>query len=349
MGIARSFSRQGFHMREKLARIAVWGAGIGLLSAGCQSVRHHEATVHAQNAMASLEAGRTDRALSEFRRAAAKDSSFAFALAKIGDIQDSNGDLAGARTSYTLAFNANPNDTDYAMRLGRIYRSLGELADAARSFLYACDLEPGSFKANVELANCYLQMGRPHQAEEYYSRALEIDPTSAETFQNLAVSQESQGQADLAIRSYLQSIEQNPTDTTILVNLATCYTGQRQPQMAEQALRRAIMIDEKAAVAHRQLGYCLFLQRKFEEAEDEYRRSIELQADAESHAGIGTVMMSRYIAQEPPRDESLRARAVQHWQRSLQLNPNQPKLASLVARYAPQPAAFSAPDQQASR
>jgi tetratricopeptide (TPR) repeat protein len=334
--------------RGSYQRLIVCG-GLGMLVAGCQLIRQHEATVHAQNAMASLEAGKTDRALREFRQAAAKDDRFAFALAKIGDIQESKGDLAGARKSYTLAFNANPNDMDYAMRLGRIHRSLGELSDAARSFLYACYLEPDNFKANVELANCYLQMGRPQPAQEYYSRALEIDPTNAEALQNLAVAQESQGQAELAIRSYLQSIEQNPTDTTILVNLATCYIGQNQPQMAEQALRRAILIDENAAAAHRQLGYCLFLQRRFEEAEDAYRRSIELQADAESHAGIGTVMMSRYISQEEPRDESLRARAVQHWQRSLQLNPRQPKLAALLARYAPQPAGASKPGGQAAR
>ena len=46
-------------------------------------------------------------------------------------------------------------------------------------------------------------------------------------------------------------------------------------------------------------------------------------------------MMARYISQEPPRDELLRERALKHWHRSLELKPDQPRLAALVARYAP--------------
>lgn len=316
---------------------------LGLLTAGCQAVQQHEAVVHAQRAMASLEAGQSDRALSEFQQAADQDKTFAFAYAKIGDIQASRGDYTAAKANYVLALRASPYQTDYAMRLGQAYRMLGQIAESARAYLCACDIDPGSFKANLELANCYLQLGRIHQAQEYYGRALQIDPTSAEAFQNLAVAQEAEGQTQLAIRSYLQSIEQNPAETTILLNLATCYVRQKQPYQAEQALRRAIMIDDNDAAAHRQLGYCLFLQKKFEPAEDAYRRAIELKADADSHAGIGTVMMGRYISQEPPRDESLRTRALQHWQRSLELKPDQPKLATLVARYSSQPAAESRP------
>ncbi len=51
------------------------------------------------------------------------------------------------------------------------------------------------------------------------------------------------------------------------------------------------------------------------------------------NTAIGTVMMARYITQEGPRDEMLRTRAIQHWQRSLELKPIQPKLAAMVERY----------------
>ncbi len=98
------------------------------------------------------------------------------------------------------------------------------------------------------------------------------------------------------------------------------------------------MINGRNSAAYRQLGYCLFVQKQYEQAESEYRKAIEMGADAQAHAGIGVVMMMRYIAQQEPRDESLRSRALEHWQRSLDLDPRQPKLAALLAKYSQVPA-----------
>lgn len=308
-----------------------------LLLAGCQSIQQHQATVHTQQGMAALDAGELELALREFQEAAASDPSFGFVYAKIGDVQTLQGNHAAAASSYDSALKANPYDTDIAVRLGQTYRYMGRLADAARAFLCACDIEPTSFKANLELANCYLQMGQSQKAQQYYRRAIDIDPNSSEALQNMAVAQESAGQLDLAIRSYLDGIEQNPLETNILLNLSNCYMKQGKLHSAQQVLERTVLLDGANQDAHRQLAYCLFVQKQYDRAETEYRNAIELGTDAQAHAGIGVVMMTRYISQQEPRDESLRHRALQHWQRSLELNPKQPKLAELVAKYSKAP------------
>jgi hypothetical protein len=46
--------------------------------------------------------------------------------------------------------------------------------------------------------------------------------------------------------------------------------------------------------------------------------------------------MTQYL--ERPEDESLRDRAVEHWHVSLELDPDQPKLRSLVDKYRPKEA-----------
>lgn len=307
---------------------------LALLPAGCQLVRQHEATVHAQQGMVALDAGELETALKEFQEAAANDPHFGFAFTKMGDVQTLQGDTAAACESYSEALKVSPFDTDTALHLGDAYRYVGKLSEAAKAFLYACDIEPGNFKANIELANCYLQMGQPQRAEQYYRRAVEIDPNSAEAYQNLAVAQEAAGQLDQAIRSYLDSIEQNPIETNIMLNLASCYTRQGKTHSAQQVLERAVMINDKNAAAHRQLAYSLFVQKQYDRSENEYRKAIEIGSDSQAHAGIGVVMMMRYIGQKEPRDEALRGRALQHWQRSLELDPNQPKLAALMAKYS---------------
>ena len=321
-------------MRSTSGAVLLLAGMLAMLPVGCQSIQQHRATVHAQQGIMALDAGKLDQARWEFQQAANNDPKFAFAYRKMGDIQTMQGEHAAAADSYNAALKASPYDTDIALRLGQAYRYVGRLAEAARAFLYACDIEPTSFKANFELANCYLQMGQPQKAQEYYNRAIEIDPNSAEAFQNLAVAQEAGGDLDVAIRSYLQSIEQNPIETNILLNLAACHLRQGKPHLAQQALQRALLINDTNPTIHRQLAYCLFLQKKYEPAEMHYRRAIELGKDPQAHAGIGVVMMMRYLAQQEPRDMSLRNRAIQHWQRSLELEPNQPKLIALVAKYA---------------
>jgi len=52
---------------------------------------------------------------------------------------------------------------------------------------------------------------------------------------------------------------------------------------------------------------------------------------AEAHAGRGVVRMAMYL--QDTTDIESRRLAIEHWHRSLELNPNQPKLRELIAKY----------------
>jgi tetratricopeptide (TPR) repeat protein len=120
----------------------------------------------------------------------------------------------------------------------------------------------------------------------------------------------------------------------VLVNLATVYLNQERWETAHRALNLALDMDPTLAVAHERLGYCLWRRQEYEASEACYRKAIELDPrNAPARAGIGVVLMTRYL--EQPEEVILRDRAVESWHVSLELDPNQPKLRELVEKYRP--------------
>ena len=57
------------------------------------------------------------------------------------------------------------------------------------------------------------------------------------------------------------------------------------------------------------------------------------QVIANGHAGLGSIYMLRHLEDESHSD--LRDRAIEHWHRSLEFNPDQPRVRKLIARYKP--------------
>jgi len=96
-----------------------------------------------------------------------------------------------------------------------------------------------------------------------------------------------------------------------------------------------VELDPELALARERLGSCLFGQKKYEAALAEYERALELdEASAASHMRAGVVQMAMYL-QDQQREE-LRNRALGHWRRSLQLDPDQPNLQAILEKYTKQ-------------
>ena len=120
----------------------------------------------------------------------------------------------------------------------------------------------------------------------------------------------------------------------MLVNRARTYTNQGRLKMARNALRQATRMDPELAVAHEALGYTLFRMSAFDEAERSYNQSLAYDPHLpRAHVGLGSIKMLRYLKDTEQIDQ--RNRALEHWHRSLELNPDQPRIRKLIARYAP--------------
>ena len=191
------------------------------------------------------------------------------------------------------------------------------------------------FSSHTEFRSSSRASGDYDQAIERLYKAIEIDSSRVHAFVNLGVALDARQRYYEAIRAYKEALERDSHQPLLLVNLARTYMNQDRLKMARQALLQAVRMDVGLAAAHEALGYCLFRMHEFDAAEEAY--NLALTCDwrlPRVHAGLGSINMLRYL--EDTTQNELNERAREHWHRSLELNPDQPRIRKLLAKYVPQ-------------
>jgi len=279
-----------------------------------------------------LEAEELDEALAEFENAVELHPKLAVAYSGMGWVHKLKGNYEAAAQAFAEALKLDPGSFDDAFALAKTYHQLARFLDAVRAYAHACDLDPASFEARLNLGVCYHQAGELQEAIDCYTQAIAIDPGAPAGHTNLGALYEAQGKYYRAIHAYNESLERDPKQPMVLVNLATALMKQGRFRGAQKALERSIELDPELAVAYWRLGYCFFRQREYAEALKRYEWAATLDPRMpETQAGLGVVRMAMYL--QNPRDVKLRSQAVEHWHRSLELKPDQPKLRLLVKKY----------------
>lgn len=309
-------------------------AAVAALAHGCAPINRAIATSHVNRARAMLDRDDLEAALRQFQLASRIDRNSAVPHSGMGSIYRRMGDYDRAIGSFLEAIRRDPFSFGDTLNLAQLYHFTKRIKDAIQAYLHAVDLRPEDFDAHLNLGVCYQQSGASSQAAAQFAKAIEIDPDRPGAYVNLGVSLDAQGKHYEAIRSYKESLERDNRQPEVLVNLAASYMKQDRLKMARLALIEATRLDAGCAAAHEALGYCLFRLKQFDPARVSYERS--LAADPRrprAHAGIGSIFMLRYL--EDADQVVFRDRGLEHWHRSLELDPDQPRIAKLIAKYSP--------------
>jgi tetratricopeptide (TPR) repeat protein len=303
---------------------------------GCRTIDEFRAERFVARGQALLQEQDLEAALAEFQAAAELDPQLAVAHSSMGLIYRRMGEYDRAIDCFVEAIRRNPFSFGDTLNLARLYHFTKRIKDAIQAYLHAVELRPDSFDAQLNLGTCYHQTGDYTQAVERFQRAAEIDPNRAHPYVNLGVAWDAQEKYYEAIRAYKEALERDHRQPLVLVNLAHTYMHQDRLKMARQALEHAVRMDEQLAAGHEALGYCLFRMRDFDASEASYRRALACNWRLpRAHAGIGSINMLRFL--ENKSKTNLRAEALEHWHRSLELDPEQPRIRRLIARYKPRP------------
>ncbi|MEI7837698.1 MAG: tetratricopeptide repeat protein, partial [Planctomycetota bacterium] len=157
---------------------------------------------------------------------------------------------------------------------------------------------------------------------------------------NLGIICDAQGKSSEAIQAFNKSLEFDTNQPRILLSLGACYKRTDQPTRLKAALHAfqlALRIDPNFAEAHEQIGLIHFEMGDNVEAMKAFDKAIALDSESSvAHRGKGAVLMLRYIAD--PTDLAARDKSLACWTRSLEIDPDQPKLAELVEKYQAAPA-----------
>jgi len=301
---------------------------------GCTAVRNYHSDVRVRRGDAWLAKNNLEAALVEFEAAARLAPQKAEPHSRMGTIYKTRGSFEKAIACFTEALRRNPVSFDDTFHLAQLYQLTERVADAIRAYLYAIELRPEDFDAQVNLGVCYQQSGQLEQAVARFRKAIEVDPVRPHAYVNLGVALDAQERYYEAIRAYKEALERNQNQPLVLVNLARTYMHQDRLRIAKEALRQAIAMEPGFAGAYESLGYCLFRLREFDEAEAVYKRALLYDWRLpRAHAGLGSINMLRYVQDDA--NTTARDQALEYWHRSLELDPNQPRLRRLIATYKP--------------
>ncbi|MCY2931036.1 MAG: tetratricopeptide repeat protein [Planctomycetota bacterium] len=347
-------------MKRLAQRLAPLGLLV-LLAGGCQEINWSwptpdPAREHYQAGSALIKQGRLEAAKVELSEAIRANPNLPEAHACLGDIHRKQKQYARARDSYIQACQLDP----YAFRphynLGVTYQLMAAqavLADqasqllrqAVQVYLRATTISPDDFESNLNLSACYHQLGRYEQAEQHCRKAIAIRPDSAAGWCNLGIICDAQGKSAEAIRAFSKSLEYDTNQPRILLSLGACHkrtTASNRLKAALHAFELALRIDPNFSEAYEQIGLIHFEVGDNAEALKAFERAIAIDPESSvAQRGKGAVLMLRYIAD--PTDARAREQGLACWTRSLEIDPDQPKLAELVEKYQAAPPAPAAP------
>ena len=85
-------------------------------------------------------------------------------------------------------------------------------------------------------------------------------------------------------------------------------------------------------MAYQYLGFAYLKLREFDLAIESYQKSIKIkESDWMVHKGLGVAYILKAINKN---DDTLKSMGLEHWNKSLEIKPNQPRLLRLLKKYS---------------
>lgn len=279
------------------------------------------------------EQGLVDAAVAEFGLALEDNPRLTDAHMGMGDIFRERGNYRLALNAYRRAVNIDPNRYDTHYYLGVTQQVLGQIDEALASYRQAHTLAPNRAEVNRDLASALLQTGRVNEALLTAQRSVDLDPDSQAAWCNLAAAYQLSGEYEQAIDCYREAAELDRLPDAVLTSFADAHMRLGNYPRAINLLSVSVETNPDA-LSHERLALALFKVKRFDEALEQYQAALNLKPDdISSLNGMGATLMTMYI-QSNRRQLEYRERAYEAWRRSVRLDPNQPVILDLMARYS---------------
>ncbi|MFW6146187.1 MAG: tetratricopeptide repeat protein [Planctomycetota bacterium] len=283
-------------------------------------------------------------ALAALLAAVEADPELSVAHAAIGDLYRRRGDYPMAVRAYEQAVEVNPWNFRNHYNCASLHQALASIEKAVQAVrrhlrravvLYerAVVLDRTDYDSHLNLGVCRFRLGEYNQAAEACQRAIELDETMPEAYTNLGVVYHQLGRNYDAIAMYNKSLERDGLQPLVLMNLGDSYIRVGKYSSAIRSYRQALELAPASPTALERLGFCHYFTGDYAKAREYYQ--VALTADerlAPAHRGLGIVSLTLYLKDRDA--DTLRREALGHLRTALELDPNQPRLDTLIAKYS---------------
>jgi tetratricopeptide (TPR) repeat protein len=272
-----------------------------------------------------------EKAIQKLNQAVELDPEFALAFSLKGDILQDMEEFEDSADAYERATELDPWSFKDFFNLGKVCQAIKQFARAVRAYVAACSLDPQHYPAHLGAAQCYFQLKELDDAMAYAEMAKELAPDQAEPEQLLGDIFEEQKDHTQAINAYRRALELEGNQPDIMVALARAYLRSGRYSAAKELLTDTIEMQPDNGIAYQYLGFAELKLKNTQTAVENYQQAVEIdENDWMAHKGLGVAYM---LMSMQNRDENLQAQALEQWNISLQIKPDQPKLKKLLERY----------------
>lgn len=277
-------------------------------------------------------AGDYHAALNLFREVLAENPTITTAYLGIGSIHLEQRNYEEAEPAYARAARLEPRNFDAQFGHGLALQMLNRFVDAVRAYQRALSIQPENPRANLNLATTFLQMEDPRSAVVFAERAVRHDPENGSARVNLGAIYEKLERNGDAIDQYLTAMELIDDAGPVMLNLINVLGKERRYQEAVNTAENLVRF-EPSANAYERLGWGYFRLGKYEESIEAYRKAVDLDPRHwPSWSGVGVNALNAWLlSNRNDRDAFREARDA--FRRSLRINPDQPRLVTLMSNY----------------
>ena len=244
-----------------------------------------------------------------------------------------DGDYESAAASFAQAIRLHPDNVALLQTLSEALTAGGRYHRAIDTYERILTLDEHDLDTMYNLAVAYTRLKDYHRAEWTYRRLLRIDERHLRARFNLGGVYRAQGKLDAARQAWLACVQQDDSHAEAHALLGEVLLQLQQPQAALPYLRRASALapDDLVTVLH--LAAAAKLTGSYGWAATALKRATQLApANAEVWADLGGVLLRihRNAGRRKFLDEAIAA-----WERSLEIDPDQPLLREHLATYRP--------------
>lgn len=296
------------------------------------------------------ESGDDEVAVRLLERAVQENDELILANQALGEIYRERENYDRAEYFFTRLVDRDPQTGKGHFLLASIYELTDRLEQAITSYLRGLEFEPDSFVGNLGVGRSLVASEQSERAVPYLERAVAAQPDSGEAWLTLGIAQDNAGDASDAEAAYSRAVELLPRDSeafpSLLVALATNQVrqgrGAEAVPLLEEALElrptprtRKLLGDAHAAEGEtrRVLGDRDAATSELRLAVEQYDRVLEQQPDYVEAINAKGAALLRLWQLGGRIDTDLRDTAIAAWQRSLELEPDQPAVADAVRRF----------------
>jgi tetratricopeptide (TPR) repeat protein len=285
-----------------------------------------------EQAMGAMQGGEYDTALAMFRDILAENPTITTAYVGIGDIYLVKKDYESAEPAFARACRIEPRNFDAQYGHGVSLQMLERFLEAIQAYLRAVAIRPDSLMANLNLATTYLQVDQADDAVQFAEKAVEADPSSGPAHANLGAVYEKVGRNAEAVEQYLIASELMEASPELTMNLVNVLAKEKRYRETVNAAENLVKV-EPSVNAYERMGWAHFRLGEYDESLQAYRKAIEMDPQHwPSLNGVGVNALNKWLlSKKADHEAALEARDV--FRRSLRVNPDQPKVVSLMLKY----------------